>query len=271
MSVSCGKIIEIIEDIAPRTLALPGDPVGLQLGSPAAEVERLYFALELNDEVVEDALTFGADLVILHHTPMYFPFRELSDGNYNARLTLSLAKGGAALYTAHTNLDCAQGGVNDVLAELLGLKDCRPLNLWEEGKAWPMGRIGRLTASISLAEFAAFVAQTLQNPCVRFVGKGKTAIRQVACLGGAGIGVMREAKRQGAEVLVTGDVRHHEALDALGLGLCLIDAGHFCTEHPAMAALAAQVKAVLPQELKIRVSQISTNPFQPVKPAEKRK
>lgn len=264
MSISCGSVIDIIEELAPPSLALPNDPIGLQLGGRSAAADRVYFALELNDEVVADALAFGAQLVVVHHTPVYFPFRELSDENYYARLTLALAKGGAALYAAHTNLDRAAGGVNDVLADLLGLEERRALDLREAGKAYPMGRIGRLAKAVSLGEYAAFVAKKLSNPCLRYVGSSDRPVLNVACLGGAGASAMAEAKKQGADLLVTGDLRHHEALDALGMDICVIDAGHFSTESPAMARLAAFVGERLPQAV-IRVSEINTNPFHAVR------
>ncbi|MDR1192906.1 MAG: Nif3-like dinuclear metal center hexameric protein [Peptococcaceae bacterium] len=261
MSYTCGEIIRHIDGFAPPRLALEGDPIGLHLGETGQPARRLFLALELTAAVLEEILDFQADMVFVHHTPFFRPQKQLRDDWDHDRLILALIRRQTALYTAHTNLDCVRGGVNDVLAALIGIENSEILepvnqNIREAG----LGRIGALRAPLTLAAFAGEVGAKLGHPCPRYCGDGEKIVRQAACCGGSGAFLIGEAKARGADVYVTADVRHHEATQALELGLGVIDAGHFATENPVIPVLARYLAEHLP-ELEIKVSAINAEPF----------
>ena len=269
MSTTCKEIIGHIEYFAPPALALEGDPIGLHLGSEDMEVRRLFLALELTESVVEEALGFQADMIFVHHTPFFKPLKQLREDMPHDRLILQLIRSHVALYTAHTNLDCVDGGVNNVLAELLGIEETTVLaqgkgqgdareGSREENQG--LGRIGMLRQPTTLGAYAAFVEKKLGGRCVRFCGKPEKMISRVACLGGAGGFLLKEAKDRGADAFVSADLRHHEAMQALELDLGLIDGGHFATENPVIPVLAAYLREKMPQ-LTIDISRIWADPF----------
>jgi putative NIF3 family GTP cyclohydrolase 1 type 2 len=168
---------------------------------------------------------------------------------------------------AHTNLDAADdgAGTSDPVVALLGLVDVTPLCAPATPGARPLGRVGDLPEGLKLRDLARRLGDGLPAPGVRFTGTGDRAVRRVAVLGGSGTSAVPEALAAGADVLVTGDVRHHAALDALELGLALIDAGHHATESAAMPVFAARVaEAAAQQGLSARValSEVNTTPWE---------
>lgn len=221
------ELIPILESIAPPSLAEDFDTgrIGLVLDR-ANDIKKIAVALDPTDHVLEEAARIGADLLITHHTLIFDPVncisKRLSD-------TLKIAiDNDISIYTMHTNYDKAQGGVNDILAELLGLKDILPL---------PLGRIGEIEP-ISSAGFASFIAKKLDTH-VQYAGDAE--ISRVMVVGGSGF--RREyidlAIEYGASALVSGELRH-DALRYAG-ELCLFDATHYATEAPAMERLCTRL------------------------------
>ena len=261
MPYNCRDICGFIDEYAPPQLALEGDPIGLHLGSYNQTVNRLFMALELTPDVAREALEFQPDMIVLHHTPFFQPIKQLLEGRGHDRIVLELIRSGVALYTAHTNLDCVKGGVNDALAEKLGLTDTevlKPLNqsITDAG----LGRIGMLKAPTALGDFAAAIKKALGAKWVRYCGDGSQKSYKVALCGGAGAFLISEAVACGADTFVTSDVSHHEGVMALELGLGLIDAGHFATENQIIPVLADWLRGRLPG-LAIGLSAISGDPF----------
>ena len=258
---TCRDVCGHIETYAPPGYALEGDPIGLHLGSYDREVQRLFLALELTPTVIGEALDFRPDMIFVHHTPFFSPLKELGEEDGHNRIILALIRREIALYTAHTNLDCVRGGVNDVLAELLGIGDAeilQPLN--QNTSEAGLGRIGMLREPMSLASFSRTVAATLGNEGVRYCGSGDRELRRVACCGGAGAFLMAEAKARGADAYVTSDIKHHDGIRAEEIGLALVDAGHFATEAPVIPVLAARLAERMPN-LVIAVSAKRADPF----------
>lgn len=133
MSVSCQTVVSIIEKLAPRRIAEDWDNIGLQIGSPAQKVNKIFVSLDINEEVLQEALDFGADMIVLHHTPLFKPLKSIRTDQAGGRLITRIVQNNLALYTAHTNLDAAWGGVNDVLVDLLGLQEVTPLDTtWQQ-------------------------------------------------------------------------------------------------------------------------------------------
>ncbi|GIP39628.1 GTP cyclohydrolase 1 type 2 [Paenibacillus sp. J31TS4] len=342
-------VIQLMEKLAPKSYAVEGDKIGLQLGTLHKEIRKVLVTLDVNEEVAEEAIREGVDLIIAHHAIIYRPLAHLQTDTPAGRLYEKLIKHDIAVYIAHTNLDVAEGGVNDLMSAALGLADTKPLEVlhseqlkklvvfvpethhermldalfgagagaiggyshcsfnlpgtgtflpgegtnpflgtkgklekaaevrvetivterdekrviqamrkahpYEEvaydvypleqtGRAFGLGRVGRLAETTSLGAFAEQVKQALDVPFVRVVGSLDREIRKVAVLGGSGGRYVRHALFAGADVLVTGDIDYHTAQDALAAGLALVDPG-----HNAEKILKAGVAAYLSEEL----------------------
>lgn len=261
MTATCQDVIRALEAFAPMHYAFEGDSIGLQLGYPQQKVQKVFLALELNEAICREAREFGAHMVVVHHTPFFKPFKQLRDDLALDQVVIQLIRSEMALYCAHTNLDCAPGGVNDVLARLLGLEKTTVLE--SSGQSEPgvgLGRVGQLPEPITLQSLARKVSLALDTKVVRFCGGPHQTVQTVACCGGSGIFLMHQAKACHAEVLLTSDVKHHEAQQALDMGLNVIDASHYATEMPVMKTLKEYLERVLP-DLTFTTSQIITEPF----------
>lgn len=347
MAATCKLIADALEKMAPLSFAESWDNVGLLIGCPDIPVEKALLTLDVTGPVVEEAVAMGAEMIITHHP---FPFQAMktirTDTPEGAVLS-SLIKNNIAVYAAHTNLDAAEGGVNDALADVLELRGALPLRPsrrslvkivvyvpeGHEEKVWQamsaagagrignysqcgfrsrgtgtflpgegtrpfigephrlssvseirletvapaflstrvvdaildahpyeevaydvyplqnesaiggLGRVGELLAPASLQKLADQTKLSLQLDRVRVVGPLSTRISRVAVCGGSGMDLAEAALRSGAQVLITADIRYHEAQDALAKGLCLIDAGHFGTEYPVLKKIQAYLRS----------------------------
>ena len=248
-------ILQYVETLAPRSMKMDWDNVGLNCGHLDRPVTKILVALDPFAHVCQEAKDFGADLLVTHHVLIFRP-GFVTDATAQGRNTLFLIENGIAHINAHTNLDQAPGGVNDVLAAALELEDVRVLNpvgVDEQGRAWGLLRSGSVPEQ-TLPEFLAFVKEKLGCSGLRCADGGKP-VRKVAVGGGACCGEMREAIEAGCDTFVTADAKYNDFWDAKDLGLNLIDAGHFYTENPVVACLAAKIAAAFPDiTVKISVS-----------------
>ena len=206
---------------------------------PERKVHRVLIALDITGEVVKTAIEGDYDLVLSHHPLLFHGLKHLVAGEMTAHKCIDLCRAGISAFSFHTRLDAVEGGVNDTLAALLGIKDAVPFD--KDG----IGRIGTLEADMPAEAFARLVAVRLDAPAVTLSEGGKPA-RRVAVLGGGGGDFMREALAAGADTYVTGDAGFHHIVDAPQLGINLIVAGHHHTEHPVCAVLADMVRAYAP-------------------------
>ncbi len=282
----------MLEKYAPSFLAEEGDNIGLQVGDPNQTISGILTALDFNDAVLKEAVSLGVEMVVVHHTPFFKAQKDLRADRPIGRLLAGLVKRDMAMYAAHTNLDVVCGGVNDVLAEALGLKDISVLEtivpeerraeviqamleahpyeevaydlypLVNRGEKAGLGRVGRLPAPMSLLDLACLVKKRLHIDNLRYCGDKELLIEKVAVCGGSGISLYRRAAACGAQVIITADVKYHEAQEVLECKMVLIDAGHFATERPAMDSLAGYLTDKLTNEgVRVHASQINTDPF----------
>jgi len=219
----------LMERIAPKELALEFDNPGLLIEPDHAEITRVLVALDCTKAVAEEAAKIGADLVLVHHPLFFHPVKKLAYSDPATAAACVLLRHGIGLYAAHTNLDAAHGGVNDTLCALFGIREAIP---FDEG----IGRIGQLKEAETLAVFAKR-AELLLNTHVRVSGDPEKTISRVAVMGGSGGGSVAHAAAQGADVLLTGELKHSDALDAQMLGLSLVVAGHYETEAVVLEPL----------------------------------
>ena len=236
--VKVKDIAAIMEKLAPKALAEPWDNVGLLLGRASAHITKVLLALDMTEETVAQAKAMGAGLIITHHPAIFKPLKELGEAVWQQELLLQLAEAGIAVYSSHTNLDCAPEGVNTVLAARLGLEQLQPLDS-NNG----LGRIGCLPKPMTLKDFAQQVKEALGAAYVAYANGGRP-VERVAVCGGAGSDLWALALAQGADTLVTGDVKYHSAQEAAFSGLNIVDAGHQPTELPVLN----KVKEYLEQE-----------------------
>ncbi len=250
------EILTYIESLAPRYMKMDWDNVGLLCGRKGKTVSKILVALDPFRNVIEEAIEEKADLIVTHH-PLIFrdPLMAVNEDSEAGRCVLTLVEHGIAAINAHTNLDLAPGGINDVLAQTLGLSGITVLNPeGADGKGNPYGllRCGTV-AQQPLEAFLAHVKAALHCDGLRYVDSGRP-VRKVAVGGGSCADEMWEALEAGCDTFVTADVKYNQFRTAYENGLNLIDAGHFHTENPTMPVLAAQLQAQFP-EIDVKLSE----------------
>ena len=216
-------IVNLMKTLAPVELAEDWDNVGLLIGDSEREVNKIIVMLDFDKQGLEEALAVGADMIITHHPAIMPKLSSITDPLY-----LTLIENKISLCSMHTNLDSADEGVNQVLAETLGLSDIEPIDF--DGL---FGRIGYVS-ECTLGEFIQTVKLALDIDHIRYVGSKKNIISKVAVVGGGGADFIPNAKIAGCDVYITADVKYHQAQLADKLGLNVIDAGHFETENPVI-------------------------------------
>lgn len=248
-------ILTYLETLCPTYMKEEWDNVGLLCGSREKTVRKILVALDPFEGVCREAADTGADLLLTHHPIIFDPLKAITDSTSVGRSLLLLAENGIAAVNAHTNLDLAPGGVNDVLAEVLELQDIQiidPAGKDENGDPYGLLRCGYVEET-EPERFLAHVKEKLGAPMLRYANGGR-AVRKVAVGGGACAGEFHAALAAGCDTFVTSDVKYNQFWDAKELGLTLIDAGHFYTENPVVAVLAAKIKQAFP-DVEVKVSE----------------
>ncbi|OPG09512.1 Nif3-like dinuclear metal center hexameric protein [Microbispora sp. GKU 823] len=249
MSCTLAEVVECLEALYDPSWAEPWDAVGLVCGDPEQAVRKVLFAVDPVAAVVDEALGWGADLVVTHH-PLYLRgTTSVAATTFKGRVVHRLIRGGAALYAAHTNADVADPGVSDALARAVGLTgDLRPLQPSADDPRRGLGRIGDLPAPTPLREFAALAASGLPRTAgpLRVAGDPDRPVRTVAVCGGAGDSLLGTARAAGVDVFLTADLRHHPASEHMEAdGPALVDASHWATEWPWLADAARRLTSAL--------------------------
>ncbi|WP_427171114.1 Nif3-like dinuclear metal center hexameric protein [Arthrobacter sp. 92] len=266
-----GQILLAVEELWPESLAEEWDEVGLVAGHPLSPITRIMFAVDATLDVIEEAIEWGAELLIAHHPLLLKGVTSVAATSAKGRAVHRLIESGTGLLTVHTNGDSAVGGVSDVLADALGLHDVVPLapsanGLPEEG----IGRVGDLEDVMTLGDFAARVFGILPSVAggVRVSGAKDGLVRRVAVCGGAGDSLFNEVRASNADIFVTADLRHHPASeareDAVNDRPYLIDVSHFASEWlwlPAAAEALGNVLQDQGHDVEIRVSTTNSDPW----------
>lgn len=257
--VKSQTIINLIEALAPKCLAEDWDNVGLQVGSPEAKVQKLIVCLDLTDEVLEQAIAQKAEMIVTHHPLIFKPLKKISFLTPLGARIAKLIQHNITVYSAHTNLDVAQGGINDILVEKLGLERAAVLAPTQEEKCG-LGRVAYLPEQVKLADFVQMVKQALGVKDLRVVGDLDSTVQKIALCGGSGGSLVALAAFKGAQVLLTADIKYHEALDAKDLNLALIDAGHDFTEQVIVPILVDYLQKKLVEKVEIVGLELSSEP-----------
>ena len=217
------EIEQALFELAPRECAQGWDNVGFLVGRRDREVRKVLTALDITENVIDEAAHWGADLIVSHHPVIFHGQKSVTDRDVTGGRVLRLLEEGVSAICMHTNLDVAEGGVNDVLAQALGIRE--PEHFTNEG----VGRCGWRAEPMALPEFVRLVSKALGCNGVRYAGAGKPVHR--VAVGGGACGEFEDAAiYAGCDTFVTADLSYHQFVDAKAKGINLIDAGHFPTE-----------------------------------------
>jgi dinuclear metal center YbgI/SA1388 family protein len=242
MNITVSDLMNIMEELAPSSLAESWDNVGLQVGRLDQPVYKVIIALDPTPSVVAFACAQKADLLITHHPLIFHSVKNVNLDLYPGNIIEAAVKNGLTIYAAHTNLDSCAGGVNDIMANRLKLYNIKvlkpiPSNTFPDANTG-LGRVGDLEESLSLKEFAEGVKQELQLENIKVAGNPDMAIQRVCVCCGSGSSLLKDFLACGADVYVSGDLHYHDGRLAEMVGKSLIDIGHFSSEHLIVEALA---------------------------------
>jgi len=224
------KVINFLEEIAPVKLSENWDNVGLLVGDFEREIFKVLICLDVTNEVVQEAISEGVDLIISHHPVIFSGIKAITNASVLGKKILDCIKNDIALYAMHTNFDIAEGGTNDILFDLLELYQKENMSDLDDQVGYSIGRIGELWEAMPLKEFAKAVKQKLNLEAINYVGDDDQIIKRVAVCTGSGIKYYNDAIEKQADVFITSDIGHHQAMDAIEMGISLIDATHYATE-----------------------------------------
>lgn len=256
-----GEVFAFLQEKAPFELQEGFDNAGFLVGREGTAVSKILVALDITEEVVQEAAEQGAQLIVAHHPVIFGGVKSVTDQTVTGRILLFLAENRIAAICAHTNLDAVEGGVNDVLALRLGLTgigQLKQVGVDGLGRPYGIGRVG-LVSEQSLYDFSMAAKRLLGANGIRLVDGGKP-VHMVAVGGGACAELMADAIAQGCDTFVTSDVKYHQFLEARALGLNLVDAGHFPTENVVCSVLRDWLAQRFPQ-VSVSVSQRHTEVF----------
>ncbi len=257
MAVRIDEFVSLVEEIAPRSLAYEWDNTGLLLRC-GDTVGSVLVCLDVTQAVADEAAARGCDMILAHHPLLFSPVKSLDYSHPTQGVLMSLVRNGISLYAAHTSFDRAPGGINDALAELLGLTDVEPAGA--EG----LMRIGVLPKPCMTELLAVRVKQSLGVTHVRISSGFKGLIERVAVLGGSGGEYAAEARMAGAQALITGEVKHHQWLEAASIGVLLIEAGHYDTERCFAGAIFGRLQLrinTLQLDLGLKMAECTQAPY----------
>ncbi|MBQ3705901.1 MAG: Nif3-like dinuclear metal center hexameric protein [Clostridia bacterium] len=230
-------IHDLLDAVAPFSTQADFDNSGLLIGDPAQEVSAILVALDVTETVIQEAISLGANLIVTHHPLMFEPIRRITAETYEGRLMLSLIRAGIGLIACHTPLDMAPGGINDALAEC-----CALLDVTGEGFV----RVGALPQPMRAGDLKEYLAAALDTD-VRLMGDPEISVTRLGLCSGAGGGEWPLAADLGADAFLSGEIKHHIALEMADQGIPCFECGHFATEQPGIFALADALQNALDQ------------------------
>ncbi|MBU0482999.1 MAG: Nif3-like dinuclear metal center hexameric protein [Proteobacteria bacterium] len=259
-------LFEILNEIAATDLAESWDNVGLMVGDPSKEVTGIMVALDPTEEVLDEAIAADCNTVITHHPLIFHPLKSIRTDLPSGRILVKALGANLSVAGWHTNLDVAQGGVNDVLADKVGIvTPLRSLTGADSGgDNIGFGRIGRLSEPVSGKDFLSRLLKIFGVAAIKVAGKVPDKVSTVAVCGGSGSELAETAFSLGADLYITGEVKHSTGRWAEEAGFCVVDAGHFSTENMIVPDLAERLRKSLAkrgEKIKVKVSARQKTPF----------
>lgn len=235
-----GDVLRIVERVVPEALAEEWDNPGLQIGNLDRYAKGIILSLDADISLLDKAREVDANIAIIHHPIFFNPIKRLDLDTPAGRIIERVVRDQVTLYSVHSNLDLMEGGVNDTLADRIGLLNKRPFA--------NMGRIGEVATAETLESIAIRVKSDFSLPHVVTVGDMRHKITKIAVCGGSGGSLVKDAAENGADLFITGDVKYHAAKDAESYGIAVMDIGHFASESVVLPVLASIIKEALRKE-----------------------
>ena len=246
--VTIQDIYNQLNEIAPVKYQMSFDNAGFLVGDRNAAVTKVMLSLDITDAVIDDAAASGAELIVAHHPLLFHPLKHVWAEDVIGRKVIALARNGIGAICMHTNLDIADGGVNDALMDRLGARVTgllEPAGTDENGEPLGCGRVGELEEAMTLPDFLRYVTERLQVSGLRYCA-GDRPVKHIAVCGGSGGEMLELAKEKGCDTFITADIKYDRFLAATDLGMNLIDADHFCTENVVIPVLKEKLQAAFP-------------------------
>ena len=279
MAYPLSDIIHILDNLAPPFLAEEWDNCGLQLGDPAWPVAKMWVALDPTMQVVKAACVQKVNLLITHHPLIFKPIKSIEFHKPLGAVIKMATQHDLAIFAAHTNLDSAAGGLNDMLARRIGLQNLKPLVPGEDSKRlhddiYPLisgkprpgiGRIGSLGTVMDLRTFAQAIKKKMGLSTIKFAGDPHLKIKKAAVCTGSGSSLLANFFASGAQVYISGDMRYHDARDVEAANLGVIDIGHFSSECFIAEDFAARLRSIFLEsgvEVTVEACDLEKDPFE---------
>ncbi len=247
-----GKILERLDKEYPPHHAEKWDNPGLQVGRRDRTVRKVMVALDATDDVIRQCVEWGAELLVTHHPLLMSGITKINCESLAGRRILALTENGISHFAIHTNYDVTR--MAELAEKALKLKKTEILEVTgtdDDGKPYGIGKAGNLTEKMTAADCCETVKKAFGLPHVRLFGDGNTVIKRVAVSPGSGKSMIAPALASGVSLLITGDIGHHEGLDAVDQGLLVIDAGHYGVEHIFIHDMAEFLRKNFP-DLKVK-------------------
>ncbi|MCH5330471.1 MAG: Nif3-like dinuclear metal center hexameric protein, partial [Alistipes sp.] len=230
------EITDIIERFAPLSLQEDYDNSGLIVGRPDDEVRGVLLAVDVTEEVLDEAEAEGCDMIVTHHPIVFHPLKRFNSGSYVERCVERAIRGGIALYACHTNLDSTYQGMSWRLASMFGIEDLRVLEHSDAAVEIGYGVIGNLPSAVPTLDFLRRVSEVAGVECIRYSDIATASVRRVAVCTGSGSSFIGSAIACGAELYITADLKYNDFMTPSGM-LTVADIGHFESEYCAIRIL----------------------------------
>ena len=251
------EVIDALERLAPLRLQDEWDNSGLQVGFPESEIDQVLVCLDVTEAIVDEAIAAKCNLIVSHHPLIFKALRQVSDATYQQRCVVKALAAGISIYSAHTSLDNAPGGVNHRIAALLGLQKLRWLSP-RDGEDAGSGLVGELPASEPDAAFLTRVQRTFGVQCLQHSALDGRQVRRVALCGGAGAFLLHDAVCAGADCFISGEFHYHDYFE--NQGVLLAELGHYQSEQFTQDLLLEYLHKTCPG-LTVRKTALNTNPI----------
>ena len=258
MGTNTSEIFSYLETLSPLNFQESYDNCGLQVGLSDVSVDKVLVCLDVTEQIVNEAERLGCGLIISHHPLIFRGLKHVGDKTYQERCVVRAIRSGISIYSSHTCLDNAPGGVNHKIASLLGLQQLDWLSPAPSG-GHGSGVVGYLPQSISDVDFLSLLQQIFGVKCLRHSATNGRMISKVALCGGAGAFLLKDAIASGADCFISGEFHYHDYFE--NDGLLLAELGHYQSEQYTCELLSDMLKEAFP-ELEVIVTEINTNPIQ---------
>lgn len=242
--MKCKDIIRMLEELAPPSYACGWDNPGLICGRKEKDVKKVLVALDATKKAVEKAVELGVDMIITHHPMIFSAIKQVNDDSFIGDKVLTMAENGICCYAMHTNYDIA-GGMAEICGAKMELLNPEPFEVTGEmdDRLVGIGQVGRLPEAMTLAECARKVKAAFGLSNVLVFGDLNRQVEVAAVSPGSGRSMLKEADKKNVDVLITGDIGHHEGLDSMDMGFAVIEAGHYGLEQVFIGHLCEYIES----------------------------